>query len=225
MKRRKKSIAVTSAILAALAAVAVAGVGSAVSSESVGIGVSTEYPQVEAESYPVIISGETTSTGAPEWNLSGINIKVTCDSAQYASALAGPSPSLSIVPTYSGCSSVMLGTKFPTNVKANGCNYLVEMSTELEGVEDVVCPTGSKIQLLLYGSQQSKEEGKTLCEVKIGRQTDVNGANFSGGGGGFLPVATSLSGLEYEYVRNSFLCTKGESTLTYSDTALLTGSN
>jgi hypothetical protein len=124
--------------------------------------------EFSAERFPPTISGEQAEgnhvvTVEDEKSLS-------CEKATFGGELSAPAATLTVSPSYSGCT---FGGKTAT-VTTNSCTYKLhggeevgETETKFEGTLDVVCPEGQKIAV-----------ATSNCEFKIGTQSGVGKLEF-----------------------------------------------
>jgi hypothetical protein len=144
---------------------------------------------IEAEE-TAAIDGE--QIGAPTTFAIGGLAPLTCSSVKYSGEVgnagsASEEPA-TISPEYGGCHIfTALGTRTAT-VTMNGCTYQIEPTatrTESEqehflGLTDIVCPEGKAIEIHVYNTGASTDEGaSTLCTFDIPAQSNLPGVTFT----------------------------------------------
>jgi hypothetical protein len=115
-------------------------------------------PVFKAEKYPAKLTGT-----ALEFHVFGFNSSWKCTSVTFSGSLTESSSTLTLSPTYSGCTFFGLAVSANTN----GCTYLLHLvEAEKEDVFrstiDLSCPAGKEIQF---------SQALTGCSWSFGTQT------------------------------------------------------
>jgi hypothetical protein len=155
------------------------------------VGVFLNGGKVEAESYPVNLSG---SQKAASEKILGTNTgDISCKTAVFNSSLGEASSTLSINPAFSECQAF----GFTATVKMNNCRYVVNVAT---GKADIACPEGAKIEII---------SAFNSCNTTVPAQSNLEGVTVSNVGSGFnrgVSVQLSLKGVTYS--QSGFACAK-----------------
>ncbi len=170
---------------------------------AVGLGSKAGSPVFEADSYPTNILTATSSTGEAQWNIPAEKEVITkCTTAQYSSSISAATSELTLGASYGGCK---LAGLFPVKVQMNGCQYVLKLTSEFGGSDDIACPAGKVIELLTYASKAKEAEGVVMCKAEIGSQK-VGTIAGNGSGLGLIALKTSMAGLKYTYTKSSKSC-------------------
>lgn len=131
---------------------------------------------------------------------------VTCTTATFAGSQSGKTSStLSITPTYEGCTNSLLGSM---SVNMNGCTYLfhTEATTgePINGKVDVVCSGTNEIEV-------KRTSGVQVCTVKVPAQTGLGAVKYTNKSGS-VEVEAEVTGLHYS--QSGALCLGGTGSFT-----------
>jgi hypothetical protein len=136
---------------------------------------------------------------------------------------------LTIAPTYSGCSGVIGETVAPATVTMNGCDYLLHLTTTdpanpgwYKVHADVVCPAEKEIEVHVY---TSAAHSSTICTVKVKAQTGLEGGLATNIAGGKVTLKGPIKGIHV--TKTGVLC-GGTATTAAGEldiTAILEGRN
>ncbi len=155
-----------------------------------------EEQTVEADFTASIESGEKAKIDGEQIGSNSVTIgslpSLTCSTIKYngEAATEGPSSKQIILsPEYETCHVIvpLLGTK-TTTVTTNSCTFKIETKatiTENEeehliGTTNIECPTGKKIEIFVYNTSNSKDEGaSTLCKYDVEAQSNLSGVTFA----------------------------------------------
>lgn len=165
--------------------------------------------------------------------------ELTCTTVKYNGEAVSSGPSsneVTIEPSYEGCHAVVLGTKKPATVAANGCGYIfsvVTTTTESEEADflldtDVECPGGKQIEIHVYNNEGHTE---TLCKYDVGPQSGLTGATAVNQANTPLAVNDvvanlALTGISVTRTAGSALiCGAEKQTATYEGEATLRATN
>lgn len=148
----------------------------------------------EAEEFPADLHGE-----AEEGAVLTVEGKVTCEGATFAGELSESAETVSLAPSYTGCTAFGLGA----TIGANGCEFLLHVgeetsSTSFDGAVDLVCPAGKSLAVT-FGN----------CEVQIGSQSGLVSLGYTNHPEAAPPsfsMQTALTGIEYSKTKDGFLC-------------------
>jgi hypothetical protein len=125
-----------------------------------------------AESYPVTLTGA--QVGTLELAVGNGARKISCAVASVHGVLSGPSASVTVTPTFSGCSST---GGLPVTVAVNGCTYISAATkvTATTGTSTVTvsCPAGQEIKIRVYSNAANHAAGITTCEYGVPPQGPV----------------------------------------------------
>lgn len=176
---------------------------------------SASAAQFRAEEY---ISGVTgTQTATQKFKLK--NTEISCTTATSSGAIFGPSTTLTVTPSFSGCAA-SLPVKAAITANTNGCDYVYKNSGEPyenNGTMDISCSKG--IEFTGGG-----------CTFKIPPQTGRGNVKFKNSGGysrnHTISVDYEVTGLTYS-ISGTF-CIEGVGTYengTYTGTSVLKGYN
>jgi hypothetical protein len=117
-----------------------------------------------------------------------------CNTTKFSGTLsAGSSSSVSLTPTYSGCT--MFG--ITVNVSMNGCSYLVKVNSAVGSTlatVDIVCPAGKEITVTWPAVGPSK------CIVHVPAQaalTSASAANFGAGSTKEITLSLNITNIKY----------------------------
>jgi hypothetical protein len=174
------------ALLAALALFALAASSAYASAQ--------EYSFV-AERYPVDLEAITHNDGFEVTGGVGI-----CENATYTTGpIAGPTASLSVAATYSGCKGEIGGKIYTASVDMNGCAYnfhdfVFEGHQTVAGKVSVECQSGHEIEVKI-------PELNSNCVGRIPAQTELPGTTYtlatSTTGWPTIDAAAALTDVEY----------------------------
>jgi len=196
--------------LALIALVAVSAIGATMASADELT--ATKYPAttIGSNEKEVFTDEFTTTAGT-----------VKCTTASYKGTLKEKSTTLTVAPTYSGCT----GFGFPATVTTTGCNYLfhVNGTTSTVGTVDLVCEAGKEITVVAKSGETVK------CTVHVGSQAGLGTVTYSSiGAAGETEEVTAfadLSGVKYTHTPGTGVgaCVNGSGTGTLKAKATLTG--
>jgi hypothetical protein len=113
------------------------------------------------------------ATGSSEFG------QVTCETATFAGTSAnGTDTNPTVTPTYEKCHVVLGSTKFPVDVRTNGCTYKFSITGGSEdkftGTAAVECPTASPIEVEVT----TAGGGTKKCLDTIGPQSGLNNVTY-----------------------------------------------
>ena len=143
--------------------------------------------------YPVTISGSQSTTH----KFTAGSTSVTCETATFAGEASAASSTVTIHPTYSGCTAFgFVGA----TVTTTGCDYLfhsgAEVSSEkFDGTVDVVCGEGKSITIVA-----------STCALEIKGQTGLSTVSFQNAAEGKVTVGANVSSIAYTTTKDGFLC-------------------
>ena len=133
---------------------------------------SEEYSFV-AERYPVELEAITHNDGFEVTGGVGI-----CETATYTTGpITGPTTSVSVAATYSGCKGEIGGKIYKASVNMNGCVYnfhdfVFEGHQTVAGKVSVECQSGHEIEVKI-------PELNANCVVRIPAQTELSGTTYT----------------------------------------------
>ena len=162
-----------------------------------------QFADFEASGYPATITGE--QIGLDEFSTKAGT--TSCTHATYHGEIGGPTSSLTLSPTYSGCKAFGF---FNATIDMNGCDYLFEASgtwgfEEFIGSMDILCPAGKSIAITT-----------SVCVVTIPGQNEILYATY-GNTPGATPDDVDLAvnaELKLKYTIDSGCATSSPGTFT-----------
>jgi hypothetical protein len=156
---------------------------------------STEEYSFVAERYPVELEAITHDDGFEVTGGVGV-----CENATYTTgSIAGPTASLSVSATYSGCKGEIAGKIYKASVDMNGCTYnfhhfVFESHQTVAGKVSVECQPGHEIEVKI-------PELNASCVGRIPAQTELPGTTYtlatSATGWPTIDAAAALTDVEY----------------------------
>jgi hypothetical protein len=156
---------------------------------------STEEYSFVAEQYPVELEAITHNDGFEVTGGVGI-----CETATYTTGpIAGPTTSLSVAATYSGCKGEIAGKIYKASVNMNGCTYnfhhfVFDEHQTVAGKVSVECQSGHEIEVKI-------PELNANCVGRIPAQTELPGSTYtlatSATGWPTIDAAAALTDVEY----------------------------
>lgn len=176
--------------------------------------------QVTAEEYPATLTGSRHSGTDTLVTTAG---NISCTTANYHGTLAKASTTVTVTPSYSGCTAF----GFPAVIDMNGCDYELHM-TAGEGTEagaTVLCPAGQEITVTAISA------GTTKCTVHVKPQTvggDVKITNTGSGSTRELTLHLNFTNIHYTHTEGTGLgkCPSGTGAAgTITALATVTGEN
>ncbi len=208
--------------LAMVAVLAMSAVVASAASAAAGIFTSEKSPVTLTRS----------QEGTNEWSIGTGARKVSCATASAQGTASNGATSLTLTPTYTGCTSTGgLGM----TVTVNGCDFVLHPTTgtATSGTEtmDVVCPVGKEITFDVYGNGEHIP-ANIKCEYHIKAQTGVAAGTYKDIGAGTTQEITetlNVTGVHtVNTVGSKLLCglAAGETgTSTLAGAQVLTGEN
>jgi hypothetical protein len=153
-------------------------------------------PTFTASSYPATVTGSNT-IGNEVFTTEGGNVE--CDSHFVSNSISGPTSTLTVTPTYTGCTAFGF---LSATVNTEGCTYVFHATEKVSsGVYkhhvDVVCPSGQSIKVTA-GTCKAEIKGQT------GRTT-VKTTNS----GSSVTVQPEVTNIAYTVTQDGFLCPFG----------------
>ncbi len=159
----------------------------------------------------------------------------TCETVKFSASLATTSSTIEkIVPTYSGCHSVLAGIKVPATVTMNGCTYTIHIGATTgvadtyAATTDIVCPEGKVIEFHIYKEGTKTTEHTTanqLCGYTIGSQNGLGSPTFTNITVSDAEMNLNLSGIAYKRTVGTIAnCGAASSTETRTGKVTWTGS-
>jgi hypothetical protein len=154
-------------------------------------------PTFTASAYPATVTGSNT-IGNEVFTTEGG--KVECDSHFVSSAISGPTSTLTVTPTYTGCTAFGF---LNATVTTEGCTYVFHATEKVStGVYkhhvDVVCPTGKSIKIVA-----------ATCKAEIKAQTGLTTVKTTNLAGGTVTVQPEVKNVAYTVTADGFLCPFG----------------
>jgi hypothetical protein len=156
---------------------------------------STQEYSFVAERYPVELEAVTHDDGFEVTGGVGV-----CEDATYTTGpIAGPTTSLSVTATYSGCKGEIGGKIYKASVDMNGCTYnfhhfVFAGHQTVAGKVSVECQSGHEIEVKI-------PELNPSCVGRIPAQTELPGTTYTLGtsatGWPTIRAAAVLTGVEY----------------------------
>lgn len=151
-------------------------------------------PTFEASAYPGTWTGSNTSLGEVIGTDGG---NVECDSHFVSNATSGPTSTLTVTPTYTGCMAFGFAS---ATVSTEGCTYLLHATEKVStGVYkhhlDIVCPTGHSIKI-----------AAGTCKAEIKAQTGLTTVKTTNLAAGTVTMQMEIQGLAYTVTQDGFLC-------------------
>jgi len=154
-------------------------------------------------------------------------VTTECKTSHYTGTVTNGSSTLTLNPTYTGCT--FAGTGLSVHFKTNGCGYLLHLfskfSTSYDATLDFECPAGQVIQI---------EGTGTSCEAAIGAQTGKESVHFTNSASDIV-LRPSLNGtiswtsFTANVTKDGFLCPfNGTGTKTggsFTSTGFITGTS
>jgi hypothetical protein len=136
------------------------------------------------EEYPVTVKGSQTVTTVLE--LEGTRptecTTLTVEGTLSSKAEAETSE-LALTPTFSGCTTTLLGNRDPSTITNNGCRFITQNSETTTGTiaaegwevtaktVRIECPIGQVLELHTYASAAKHAANEPICTWHIGSQT------------------------------------------------------
>jgi hypothetical protein len=160
-----------------------------------------------ADQYPATISG-TQDSQNPHTFLFGKGESMKCTSATFAGTLTGASTSLSLTPSYSGCTYFAPGLEVRATVNMNGCVYTLYSNSN---AVDIDCPQGQMVKITF-----------AVCTVEVVPQDGLTAMMGSlAQVGGIYSMSADWSGVAgFAYNKiDGFLCPFPSGTTRYTDGA------
>jgi hypothetical protein len=121
--------------------------------------------ELTSEISPVTITGAgETGAGINKLSFPGVGTS-ECTSSTFTATTTTPTTSVTVFPSYSGCTS--LG--FPSTIHMNGCHYVLKIVAGSGGTfanADIVCPAGKEITIT------ANPAGTRKCVLHIPPQTN-----------------------------------------------------
>lgn len=164
-----------------------------------GPALASAKPTFQAEKYPAKLTGT-----ALEFHVFGFNSSWKCTGVTFSGSLAESSSTLTLSPTYSGCT--FFGLAMTANT--NGCTFLLHLvEAEKEDVFrstiDVSCPAGKEIQF---------SQPLTGCSWSFGSQTalgKVTIKNLTASTPKNLQLTFEVSNIKYIEKGSGLWCSEG----------------
>jgi len=175
-----------------VAAVAVLAMSAAIASAAQGA--------VTAGANPATVKGVQTNTNT----LSNGIRTVSCTEANLTGTLAGSAESVTIAPTYGGCTGNG-GTT--ATVTTTGCKYILTPDSSAAsgtGKVSVSCEAGKNIVVEIWATGKSHSEAK-LCKLEVPTQGPLSGGSYKNAGSG----STEHIELSFEITSLKVLRTEG----------------
>lgn len=118
-----------------------------------------------------------TQTGEQEYTFSAGGTPIKCKTAGLSGSAAAKSTSLTVTPSWGGCTSN--NGNNPVDVRVNGCEYKFSLTAKVvedlyEGSFNVVCPSGKKIEFEVTTEMGAMRK----CLDTIDPQMGVGPVNF-----------------------------------------------
>ncbi len=183
-----------------------------------------------AESYPVTLTGSQVGTNTLTVG-NGARV-VSCTTASATGTLAGTSTTLTLTPSYSGCTST---GALPATVTVNGCDFSLTSNTVTAttgtGSATVACPAGKEIIVDIYASAAKHAENVRACEYHIAAQGPLSAGEYHLEGAGSTREITATLAVKpatKNTVGSKLLCglaAEETGTSTLAGTQTLTGEN
>jgi hypothetical protein len=177
-----------------LAAVAVLSMSAMLASAA-----QAEKGTLTAESYPTILTG--TQTGAlTSFVVAGGVRSVHCTNANLDATITGPTTSVTVTPTYSGCTA--LPGNLPVTVIMNKCHYTLELTkpgstghpagTGAATVTIVNCEAGKTIEVNIYETAAKHTAKTPLCAYTVAAQGPLAAGTYHNNAGPPKDITSTL---------------------------------
>ncbi len=149
-----------------------------------------------AEKYPVTLTGDQDGQIDQFTTQAGVT---KCNTITYVGTVTGPTTTLTLFPTYSGCSQLGL----TSTIDMNGCDYLFHINSaagNTTATTDIVCPAGKEI------TKTTPSIGTPKCITHIPPQTGLEVASFTNIGSGTtreITIDLHLEKIKYTQTRGT----------------------
>jgi hypothetical protein len=165
--------------------------------------------ELTAEEYTTILTGVKDPTEPTADKLVTTAGNVTCTNPTYLAELTKASTSVTVTPTYSGCTAF----GFPAKVHMNGCSYTLTLGAAgaTTSTAALACPAGNEVTI----TANPAEDGLTpKCIVHIKPQAvggTVTTKNIGAGTTRELTLEINVSAIHYTHTEGTGLgkCTPG----------------
>lgn len=167
--------------------------------------IATAADSLTAESYPATLTGTPDEFTGVITSTAG---SLGCTGVLYHGVVEKASSTLSVTPSFSGCS--FFG--FPGTVDMNGCSYLFHLAEgSTKATVDIVCPAGKEI------TGTGVSVGTAKCTIHVPAQTGLSEVLFKNVGAGStreLTIEVNLKGIKYTHTAGTGIgtCTSGMGT-------------
>lgn len=134
---------------------------------------------------PVTLEGTLTGT-LLENSFTAFGNQVVCPGSTYTghkfnttpheSSIPVPASTMTITPHYKNCETIVMGTKFPTTIDMNGCDFEFDIKGQVIKDNYAVkvteeCPDTETIKVTVFGSVDDHKDNKPFCVIDITKQT------------------------------------------------------
>ncbi|HYJ22315.1 MAG TPA: hypothetical protein VEW07_09870 [Solirubrobacterales bacterium] len=178
----------------------------------------SKQPKLEAESYPVVLSGTEDTAHAFGTKLG----QWSCAVAEFDHGQSAATAVQVLWMSYYQCTPPLGVMKA---INPNGCEYVLHVANAgppYQGSLDMSCPAGKSYELVMAS-------GVNTCTIAIPSQTGLKGVNLTNVGSGSargVQVAFEVTGMSYSLLGPKLLCQAGSYTNgTYTGTMTLRGSD
>jgi hypothetical protein len=143
---------------------------------------------ITAGEYPANVTGVQTNTnvfsnGVREW---------TCSEASLTGSLSAASESITITPSYGGCTG---NSGTTVTVDVNGCRYVTVVTGTGTATLTLQCPVGKSIEWTIWETGKVHSETR-LCTLNLPPQGPISGLTFSNNAGpGGISWVVHVTGL------------------------------
>lgn len=153
-----------------------------------------------AAAYPATLDGASIkSTG---FKIAGREI--TCSGTTFsAPMLEGPTETLVVGRSYSGCTALGL----PVTFTMNGCAFELHFELVNAASVDIVCEGFAGIEVHVYAGAADHTAGKSLCTYELVPQNGLKVVELANVAGGHVNITPNVKGISYKRLSGTmFIC-------------------
>lgn len=199
MQRKIKALGLVALVVLAIGAIGASGARAEV-----------DDAQLTLEESPAVIVGAQTEQHV----LTRTGRTVTCETVEFEGEVTNGATTITLVPYYAECHSLVLGNVLPATVTTNECYYLWHLKrrtdpTEYAADTDLICAKESaQIEIHIYNSHTNHTEGNASCEYTYPQQYGLEGVDLTNSEGepDYLVADMSISGIQSHAHGSPLLC-------------------
>jgi hypothetical protein len=134
--------------------------------------------KVTVGSSPAWLTGDQHVTH--EFKLANNGPVLDCTTVALHATVKNNDETVTVIPTYSGCTAKVGTETLKATVTMNDCDYLLHGGTEVSSTTfkdievDIVCPTGNVIEVHIY-KKEPHEAANELCTLTVPSQVNKKG--------------------------------------------------